>query len=132
MDGNRPPPLRSPLPSSGGPGPPLNRTKSFLQFQPRRAIASFENLVVLANYEERLKEARKMVWRDRGEPAVDVGDLWECLEHGTRGGLSEFHFNLLRLEEVFTGMVMMVVGACRSSDVGVRNTFGYQFFHPYG
>lgn len=35
-----------------------------------------------------------MVWRDRGEPAVEVGDLWECLEHGTRGGLSAFSFLL--------------------------------------
>lgn len=55
---------------------------------PRRyTVASFDNLVVLANYEERLREARRMVWRDRGEPAVEVHDLWECLEHGTRGGL---------------------------------------------
>ena len=59
------------------PGPP-----------PRRyTLASFDNLVVLANYEERLREARKMVWRDRGEPAVEVHDLWECLEHGLRGGI---------------------------------------------
>ena len=59
------------------PGPP-----------PRRyTIASFDNLIVLANYEERLREARKMVWRNRGEPAVEVHDLWECLEHGLRGGL---------------------------------------------
>jgi len=55
---------------------------------PRRyTIASFDNLVVLANYEEHLREARKMVWRDRGEPAVEVHDVWECLEHGIRGGL---------------------------------------------
>jgi hypothetical protein len=55
---------------------------------PRRyTLASFDNLVVLANYEERLREARKMVWRDRGEPAVEVHGLWECLEHGLRGGL---------------------------------------------
>jgi hypothetical protein len=54
---------------------------------PRRyTLASFDNLVVLANYEERLREARKMVWRNRGEPAVEVHDLWECLEHGLRGG----------------------------------------------
>lgn len=55
---------------------------------PRRyAIASFDNLVVLANYEEHLREARRMVWRDRGEPAVEVHDLWECLEHSFCGGL---------------------------------------------
>ncbi|KAF8489481.1 hypothetical protein F5888DRAFT_1746487 [Russula emetica] len=28
-----------------------------------------------------------MVWRDRGEPAVEVHGLFECLEHGLRGGL---------------------------------------------
>lgn len=53
-------------------------------------MASFDNLVVLANYEEHLREARRMVWRDRGEPAVEIHDLWECLEHGVRGGLRTF------------------------------------------
>jgi hypothetical protein len=42
---------------------------------------------ILANHQERLREARRMVWRDRGEPAVEIHDLWECLEHGARGGL---------------------------------------------
>jgi hypothetical protein len=37
--------------------------------------------------EERLREARRMIWRDSGEPAVEVHDLWDCLKHGTRGGL---------------------------------------------
>jgi hypothetical protein len=64
--------------------------------RPRRyTVASFDNLVVLANYEERLREARRMVWRDRGEPAVEVHDLWECLEHGTRGGLRTFFVPIL-------------------------------------
>ncbi|TFY76234.1 hypothetical protein EWM64_g7778 [Hericium alpestre] len=66
--------------------PPLGRKPSYLPLAPQRAIASFENLVVLANYEEHLREARKMVWRNRGEPAVEIHDLWECVEHGTRGG----------------------------------------------
>ncbi|KAI0265887.1 hypothetical protein BC834DRAFT_876787 [Gloeopeniophorella convolvens] len=79
----------APPPHPSEPGkPPLRREPSYLQFTPRRyAMASFDNLVVLANYEERLREARRMVWRDRGEPAVEINDLWECLEHGTRGGL---------------------------------------------
>ncbi|KAI0301520.1 hypothetical protein B0F90DRAFT_306522 [Multifurca ochricompacta] len=66
----------------------LRRESSDLHdYPPRRyTMASFDNLVVLANYEERLREARRMVWRDRGEPAVEVHDLWECLGHGTRGG----------------------------------------------
>lgn len=69
--------------------PPLRRKPSYLQFAPKRAMASFENLVALANYEERLKEARKIVWRDRGELPAEVQDFWECLEHGARGGMSE-------------------------------------------
>lgn len=67
---------------------PEKRESAYLTFTPRRsAIASFDNLVVLANYEEHLREARKIVWRDRGEPAVDIRDMRECLVHGARGGL---------------------------------------------
>jgi hypothetical protein len=74
------------------------RESSYLSFTPRRT--SFDNLIVLANYEERLKDARKVVWRDRGEPAIDVHNLRQCLLHGARGGLrtssflvkSNFHF----------------------------------------
>ena len=53
-------------------------------------MTSFENLVALANYEERLREARKIVWRDRGEKPIELDDLWECLEHAGRGGWSEY------------------------------------------
>ncbi|KAI0034353.1 hypothetical protein K488DRAFT_45628 [Vararia minispora EC-137] len=67
--------------------PSLDRVPSYLQYTPRRAIVSFENLVALANYEEHLRDARKMVWRDRGEPAVELHDLAECADHGVRGGL---------------------------------------------
>jgi hypothetical protein len=48
---------------------------------------SFKNLVALPNYQERLKEARKVVWRDKGQPIVELQDLCECLEHAGRGGL---------------------------------------------
>src|SRR6266850_7598107 len=73
--------------------PESKRESSYLTFTPRRStIASFDNLVVLANYEEHLREARKMVWRDRGEPAVDIHDVHECLIHGARGGLRTFLF----------------------------------------
>jgi hypothetical protein len=83
-------PSSSHVPGAGG--PPLQRDPPHPSEPiPRRyTVASFDNLVVLANYEERLREARRMVWRDRGEPAVEVHDLWECLEHGTRGGLRTF------------------------------------------
>ena len=67
--------------------PKLGRQPSYIHFTPRRAMASFENLVVLANYEEHLREARKVVWRDRGEKPVEVQDLGECVEHACRGGL---------------------------------------------
>ena len=73
--------------------PESRRQSSYLTFTPRRsAIASFDNLVVLANYEEHLREARKIIWRDRGEPAVDIHDIYECLVHGARGALRAFSF----------------------------------------
>jgi len=76
---------------------------------PRRyTIASFDNLVVLANYEEHLREARKMVWRDRGEPAVEVHDIWECLEHGIRGGL--------RTSQILSGLERRYSSFFRSRD----------------
>ncbi|THU94885.1 hypothetical protein K435DRAFT_798523 [Dendrothele bispora CBS 962.96] len=60
-------------------------------------MVSFENLValansqeslryVLANRREMLKEARKMVWRDRGEPVVELEDLDECVRWALKGG----------------------------------------------
>jgi len=73
------------------PPPPVERKPSYIQFTPKRSLPSFENLVALANYEERLKGARKIVWRDRGELPVEIHDLWECLKHATRGGLSELN-----------------------------------------
>ena len=54
---------------------------------PSRAIRSFENLVALANDQERLRDARKMVWRDRGEPAVELRTLRGCLQHALKGAL---------------------------------------------
>lgn len=76
------------LDSSPPSRPDISRVPSYIQFTPKRAMASFENLVALANYEEALREARKIVWRDRGERPVEVQDLWECLEHASRGALS--------------------------------------------
>ena len=78
-------------PATMPPPPPVERKPSYIQFTPRRSITSFENLVALANYEERLKGARKIVWRDRGELPVEIPDLWECLKHATKGGLSELN-----------------------------------------
>jgi len=39
-------------------------------------MASFENLVALAITKKHLKEAKKIVWRDRGELPVEIHDLW--------------------------------------------------------
>ncbi|GAW06050.1 hypothetical protein LENED_007943 [Lentinula edodes] len=63
----------------------------------RRAILSYENLVTLADAQERLKyvianrketlkEARKIVWRDRGEPVVELADVEDCLKWALKGG----------------------------------------------
>ncbi|KAI9569230.1 hypothetical protein HD554DRAFT_592086 [Boletus coccyginus] len=74
-------------PRASPPRKPLSRVPSYIRLTPRRAVASFENLVALANHQERLREARKIIWRDRGEPAVELADVWECIEHAGRGGL---------------------------------------------
>ena len=69
---------------------PLSRAPSYIRLARGRAAVSFDNLVALANHQEHLKEARKIVWRDRGEPAVELASVWECIEHGGRGGLREY------------------------------------------
>ena len=61
-----------------------------ITFTPRRAMASFENLVALANHQERLREARRMVWRDKGEPVAELDDLNACLKHAAKGGFREY------------------------------------------
>jgi hypothetical protein len=70
------------------PPTPGDETDGIL-FAPKRAMASFENLVAMANHQERLKEARKMVWRDKGQPVVQLDSLEACLAHAMNGGLSE-------------------------------------------
>ncbi|KAF7791769.1 hypothetical protein EIP86_002793 [Pleurotus ostreatoroseus] len=77
MEGDESPPLSA--------RSPMSRVPSYIQFAPRSAIASFENLVALANYEERLKEARRIVWRDKGETPVELESLWGCVEHAGKG-----------------------------------------------
>lgn len=58
-----------------------------IQFTPKSAMTSFDNLVALANYQERLKGARKVVWRDRGEPVAEIETLRACFDHAAKGGL---------------------------------------------
>lgn len=66
----------------------LSRTRSILELSaPTRALKSFDNLVALANDQETLRQtARKLVWRDRGEPVTQLNDLEACLKHAALGG----------------------------------------------
>lgn len=94
MDPGIPDPI---VPSSGESSPTGTQTpkeSDAIHFTPRRAMASFDNLVALANHQERLKGARKMVWRDKGEPVAEVVTLQACLEHAARGGFRPY-LNLL-------------------------------------
>ena len=80
-------------PASIPPTPGENSDNEAFYFAPKRAMASFENLVAMANAQERLKEARKMVWRDKGEPVVELDSLEACLAHAMSGGISESRFS---------------------------------------
>lgn len=53
--------------------------------------------MALANHQERLKEAKKMVWRDKGQPVVEIETLQECFKHAMSGGFSEFYHSCLLL-----------------------------------
>ncbi|PPQ69246.1 hypothetical protein CVT26_003658 [Gymnopilus dilepis] len=75
------------IPASIPPTPGENSDNEAFYFAPKRAMASFENLVAMANAQERLKEARKMVWRDKGEPVVELDSLEACLAHAMSGGI---------------------------------------------
>ncbi|QRV88149.1 hypothetical protein RhiJN_16167 [Ceratobasidium sp. AG-Ba] len=50
------------------------------------ATRSFENLVALAKHQELRKEARKLVWRDKGERPTELETVEECLVHALKGG----------------------------------------------
>ncbi len=91
----------------------------YLSFTPKRSIASFENLVALANYQERLKDARKMVWRDRGQPVTDLPDLKACLEHAATGGLSEDAFVIRRRQS-------LIIEGSRISDACLWHSSGVE------
>ena len=89
-------------------------------------MASFENLVALANYEERLREARRIVWRDRGEKPVELDDLWECAEHAGRGAMSESRSRTLFI--MFTTLHYHR----RSRGAGFRDSLWCQSYPPHG
>lgn len=75
--------------------PTAHRAPSYLSFVPRRSAAdlraSFDNLVALADAQERIRgAARKAVWRNRGEPVKELNSLEECIMHAGKGGLREW------------------------------------------
>jgi hypothetical protein len=75
------------------PPTPSGEDSNGILFTPRRVMMmSFENLVALANHQERLKEARKMVWRDKGQPVVELDTLEQCLAHAMSGAFRELLF----------------------------------------
>jgi hypothetical protein len=87
-----------------------------ITFTPRRAMASFENLVALANHQERLREARRMVWRDKGEPVAELDDLNACLKHAAKGGFREYAARFLyawrEALRLMRHYVLSVLAAC--------------------
>lgn len=102
-DPRAPPALDSTEPST----PSNEREYDGINFRPKRAMASFENLVAMANYQEgpsvscivhenivlnpigfpALKEARKIIWRDKGQPVIELDTLKQCSEHALRGAM---------------------------------------------
>jgi hypothetical protein len=92
-----------PTPNGEGERSDDGGSNNMLSFTPRRAMASFENLVAMANHQERLKEARKMVWRDRGQPVVQMDTLEECLRHAIAGGCSESLSQMIKKKKRIRG-----------------------------
>ncbi|KAJ1309232.1 hypothetical protein OPQ81_004899 [Rhizoctonia solani] len=50
------------------------------------ATRSFENLVALARDQELRREAKKLVWRDRGEHPAELTTVEDCFKHAWKGG----------------------------------------------
>ncbi|KAJ7485672.1 hypothetical protein FB451DRAFT_1230689 [Mycena latifolia] len=74
-----------------------------------QSMVSFENLVALANYQERIKGARKVLWRDKGQPVADLPTLRDCLEHAAMGGIrsATLAFNIRASFNVFLALLRM-------------------------
>jgi hypothetical protein len=97
-----PPPSRTPSFLAGFALTPLSSLSQTSQAFPKLK-QSYENLVALANAREALrqtrqeaikhgKQVRKMVWRDKGEPPVELRSLEDCIEHAVRGGSRKYPF----------------------------------------
>lgn len=105
--------LLTPLTRASSPSEYPPTPSEGIHFTPKRAMASFDNLVALANHQERLRGARKMVWRDRGEPVAELNTLRECLEHAAAGGIRgwfSWTWVNLGLKEDFSGRIWGTCG----------------------
>lgn len=96
------PPSRTPSFLAGFVLTPLSSLSQTSQAFPQLK-QSYENLVALANAREALrqtrreaakhgKQVRRMVWRDRGEPPVELRSFEDCIEHAVRGGSRKYPF----------------------------------------
>ena len=94
------PPSRTPSFLAGFALTPLSSFSQTSQAFPKLK-QSYENLVALANAREALlqtrreaikhgKQVRKMVWRDKGEPPVELRSFEDCIEHAVRGGSRKY------------------------------------------
>ncbi|ELU45341.1 hypothetical protein AG1IA_00624 [Rhizoctonia solani AG-1 IA] len=54
------------------------------------ATRSFENLVAFAKDQELRREAKKLVWRDKGENPAELTTIEECFNHAWTGGKREY------------------------------------------
>ncbi|KAJ7691575.1 hypothetical protein B0H17DRAFT_934866 [Mycena rosella] len=92
----------SPVPRNG----PADEPTEFSRSQP---MVSFENLVALANYQERIKDARNIVWRDKGQPVADLPTVRRCLEHAAIGGFrsAALAFNIRASFNLFLALIKL-------------------------
>lgn len=86
---------RLPRGLSFDPGSPLS-DRPFQVYS--HASKSFENLIALANDQERWEDvqkvAKKAVWRDVGEPPIPLDTFRLCVQHASWGALSlSSHFD---------------------------------------
>ncbi|KAJ7037997.1 hypothetical protein C8F04DRAFT_1035202 [Mycena alexandri] len=73
--------------SSSSLGPHGTKRPTFRHNSESQSMMSFENLVSLVSHQERMKYARKALWRDKGQPVVELPTFRACLEHAGYGGM---------------------------------------------
>ncbi|KAF8760001.1 peroxisome organization [Rhizoctonia solani] len=66
------------------------------------ATRSFENLVAFAKDQELRREAKKLVWRDKGENPAELTTIEECFNHAWTGGKREYQCHKTPLGKLTT------------------------------